>query len=120
MPLGLAAASATDAAIHKKMFGSGRLRMFASRISNLACRMTTLMISNEEMNDIMKIVKSLEESDLLIKGVSETIKNEAREHKGRFLSMLLRTLNASLLETLLTGKSTIRAAEGTIKASLDF
>ena len=62
-----AAASATDAAIHKKMFGSG----FA-----------TLIISNEEMNDIMKIVKSLEESRLLIKGVFETIKNELKEQKG--------------------------------------
>ena len=62
--LGLtAAASATDAVIHQKMFGSG---------------FTTLLISNEEMNDIMKIVKSLEESELLIKGVSETIKNEAK------------------------------------------
>ena len=64
IPLGLtAAASATDAAIHKKMFGSGN---------------TTLIISNEEMNDIMKIVKTLEEFGLLIKGVSETIKNEAK------------------------------------------
>ena len=59
IPLGLtAAASATDAAIHKKMFGSGN---------------TILIISNEEINDIMKIIKSLEESGLLIKGVSETI-----------------------------------------------
>ena len=64
-PLGLtAAASGTDTAIHKKIFGSG---------------MTTLMISNEEMNDIMKIIKSLEESGLLIKSVSETIENEAKE-----------------------------------------
>ena len=77
IPLGLTtAASATDAAIHKKMFGSG---------------FTTLIISNEEMNDIMKIVKSLEESRLLIKGVIETIRNEAKGQKGRFLSMLLGT-----------------------------
>ena len=63
IPLGLtAAASAADAAIHKKMFGSG---------------MTTLIISNEEMNNIMKIVKSLEETGLLIKSISETMKNEA-------------------------------------------
>ena len=61
IPLGLrASASATDAAIHKKIFGSGN---------------TTLVISNEEINDIMKIIKSLEESGSLIKGVSETIKN---------------------------------------------
>ena len=51
----------------------------------------TLIISNEEMNDIMKIVKSLEDSGLLIKGVSGTIKNDAKEQKGGFLSMLLGT-----------------------------
>ena len=75
IPLGLtAAASATDAAIHKEMFGSGHL-------SDLATRNTTLIISNEEMNDIMKIIKSLEESGILIKEVSETIKNEAKKNK---------------------------------------
>ena len=74
----------------------------------------TLIISNEEMNDIMKMLKSLEESGLLIKGVSEAIKNEAKEQKGGFLSMLLGTLGASLLGNLLTGKGTIRAGEGTI------
>ena len=75
IPFGLtaaAAAAATDAAIHKKMFGSG---------------MTTL-ISTEETNDIMKVVKSLEESGLLIKGVRETIENDAKEQKGGFLGML--------------------------------
>ena len=61
IPLGLTAAPSTaDEAIHKKMFGSG---------------MTTSIISDEEMNDIMRIIRSLEESGLLIKGVSETIKN---------------------------------------------
>ena len=75
IPLGLtAAASAIDQAIHKKMCSSG----FA-----------TIIIYNEEMNDIMKIVKSLEESGLLLKGVSETIQHEAKEQKGDFLSMLL-------------------------------
>ena len=69
---------------------------------------TALIISNEEMNDIMKIVKSLEEFGLLIKGASETIKNEAKEQKGQFLSMLLDTLGA-LLGNLLTGKGAIRA-----------
>ena len=59
--------------------------------------MTTLIISKEEMNDIMKIVRSLEESDLLITGVDETIKNEAKERNGGFLSVLLGTLGASLL-----------------------
>ena len=65
---------------------------------------TALLISNQEMNDIMKIVKSLEKSCLLIKDVSETIKNEPKEEKGGFLRMLLGTLGASLLKNLLTGK----------------
>ena len=71
-----AAASATDAAIHKTMFESG---------------VTTLIISNEEMNDIIKIVQSLEESGLLIKSISKTIKNEGKEQKGGFIGMLLGT-----------------------------
>ena len=92
--LGLtAAASATDAAIHKKMFGS---------------RTTTLIISNEEMNDIMKIVKSLEESDLLIKSVSKTIENKAKEQKVRFLGMLLDSLGTSVLANLLQGKDKLQ------------
>ena len=73
-PLGMlglnAAASATDAAINKKILGSGT---------------TALIISNDEMNDILKIVKSLEDSGRLLKGVSETIKNEAKEQKEDFL-----------------------------------
>ena len=81
---------------------------------------TTLIISNEEMKDMMKIVKSLEYSRLLIKGVTETIKNEAKEQKGGFLSMLLGTLGASLLGNCLTCKGTIRAGEGTIGASENF
>ena len=96
-----AAAAATDAAIYKKMFGSGT---------------TTLIISNEEINDIMKIVKSLEDSGLLIKGVSHTIKNEAKKQKGGFFSMLLRTLGVSLLGNLLTERGTIGTGEGTIRA----
>ena len=68
------------------------------------------------MNDIMKIVKSLEESGLLTKGVSETIKNEGKEQKWGFLRMLLGTLDASLLGNLLKGKGTIRAGEVTIRA----
>ena len=77
---------------------------------------TTPIISNEEINDIMKIVKSLQKPWLLIKGVSEKIENEAKEQKGRFLGMLLRTLGTSLLRNLLTGKGTIRTGEGTIRA----
>ena len=83
-------------------------------------RFTTLIISNEEMNDIMKIVKSLQESRLLIRDVSETIKNEANKQKRGFLSMLLGTLGAGLLGNLLTGKGTITAGEGTIKADENF
>ena len=66
------------------------------------------------MNDILKVIKSLKESFLLIKGVSRTIKNETKEQKGGFLGMLLGTLETSLLGNLLTGKVTIRAGEGTI------
>ena len=65
--------------------------------------MTTLRISNEVIDDIMKIVKYLEDYDLLIKGVTKTTKNEAKEQKGGFLSMLLGTLGASLLGNILTG-----------------
>ena len=106
IPLGLSpAASATNAAIHKKMTGSGS---------------TTLIISNEEMNDIMKTVNSLEKYGLLIKDVSQTIKNEAKEQKGGFLGILLGTLGASLLGNLLIGKGTIRVGEGTVRAGQDF
>ena len=101
IPLRLtAAASGGYGSIHKKMFGSGT---------------TKLIISNEEMNDIMKIIKYLEESGLLIKRVSETIQNEAKQSKGGIFSMLLGTLGASLLENLLTSKGTFRAGEGTIR-----
>ena len=65
---------------------------------------TTLIIFNEEMKDIIKIVKSLKDSGLLIKGVSETIKNEAKEQKGGFPGMLLGILGTSLLGNLLTGE----------------
>ena len=65
---------------------------------------------------IMKILKSLEDSGLIIKGVNETIKNEAKEQRGGFLRMLLGTLGASLLENLLTCKGTTRAGEGTNRA----
>ena len=104
--LGLtAAASATDAAINKKIFGSGT---------------TTLIISNDEMNNILKIVKSLEDSEILLKGVGETIRHEAKEQKGGFISMLLGPLGASLLGDLLTknlsGSGVIKAGEGTIRA----
>ena len=98
-------AAATDAAIHKNIFGSG---------------VTTLIISNEEMNDIMKIIKSLEETGLLIKDVSKTIKNKAEEQIGRFLSMLFGTLGASLLGNLLTGNGTIWAGESMLEQVIIF
>ena len=83
IPLGLwAAASATDAAIQKKIYGSDT---------------TALKVSNEEMEDIIKIIKSPEESGLLIKGISVTLKNETKEQKGKLLGMLLGTLDASVL-----------------------
>ena len=65
---------------------------------------TTLIISNDEIEDILKIVRSLEDSGLLLKRVSETIQNEAKEQKGGFLSMLLGTLGASSLGDMLFGK----------------
>ena len=69
------------------------------------------------MNDIMKIIKALENSGILLKGVSKTIKNETKERKGGFLSMLLGTLGASLLCNLLTGgKGIIRAGDGIVRA----
>ena len=68
------------------------------------------------MKDIMKIVKSLEDPGLLLKGVSETVQNEVKEQKGGFLSMLLGTLGASLLGNMLAGKAINRAGEGFIRA----
>ena len=105
-PLGFSAAmSAIDGSIKKKMLGSGA---------------TTLIISNDAMDDILKIVKSLEDSGVLLKGVSETIQHEAKEQRGVFLGMLLGTLGASLLGDVLSkslsGKGVIRAGEGTIRA----
>ena len=99
------APSAIDGSIKKKILGSGT---------------TTLIISNDEMDDILKIVKSLEDSNVLLKGVSETIQHEAKEQRVGFLSMLLGTLGASLLGDVLSkglsGKGVIRAGEGTIRA----
>ena len=121
IPLELTAASATDPVFHQKMFGFGN---------------TTSTISSEEMNDIMKIVKSIEEFGLWIKGVCETIKSEAKEQKLEFLGKLLDTLGASVLGNSFIGKEpiatsqrhgtnmlgggAIRAGEGTIRAGQDF
>ena len=100
-PLGItAAASAIDAGIQKKTHSSGT---------------TTLIISNEEMNNIMNIVWALEDYDILLKGIAKTIKNETKEQKEVFLSMLLETLGASLLGNRLTGKGIVRAGYGNKK-----
>ena len=72
------------------------------------------------MEDIMEIVKSLLEPELLKKGISETIKNKVKERKGRFLPMLLGTLPASILGNTLTGKGVIRAGKGVIRAGQHF
>ena len=100
-PLGVtAAASGIDAGIQKKIHGS---------------RTTTLIFSNEEINDVKKIVQALQDSNILLKGVTKTIKNETKEQKGGFLSMLLGTLGASLLGNLLSGKGIVRAGSGNKK-----
>ena len=110
IPLGLTAvASAADAGIHKKILG------LVNRHSCSASH-TTLVISSNEIEDIIKIIKSLEDSGLLLKGVTETVQNEVKEQKGGFLSMLLGTLGASLLGNILAGKGMNRAGEGFLTA----
>ena len=112
VPLGITAAtSAIDAGIHTKktkIHGSGRT-------SSSASQTTTLTISNKEMNDLMKIVQALEDSNILLKGVTKTIKNQTKEQKGGFLSMSLGTLGASLLGNFLSGKGIVRAGNGNKK-----
>ena len=105
VPLGLIAAAAADAGIHKKILGSSHN--------------TTLIVLNDEMEDILKIIKSLEDSGLLLKGITEAVKSEAKEQREGFLSMLLGTLGGSLLGDMLfgkKGKGVIRAGKGTIRA----
>ena len=93
--------SAIDGSIQKKIHGSG----------------VKVIIEQEDMNDIMKIIEALENSGILLKGVSKTIKNETKEQKGGFLSMLHGTLGASLLGNLLTGgKGMMRAGDGIVRA----
>ena len=101
-PLDLTAAmSAIGGSIQKKIHGSG----------------VKLIIEQEDMNDIMKIIKALETSGILLKGVSKTIENETKEQKRGFLSMLLGSLGASLLGNLLTGgKGIMRAGDGIVRA----
>ena len=106
LPFRLSAGMSTaDEFIQKKIYGSGT---------------TTLIISNGEMEYILNIVQSLEESGLLIKGISETIKNKEKEQKGGFFPMLLGTLAASILGNTLTGRGAIRASEDTIRTGGNF
>ena len=101
--LGLTTAtSAVDAGIHKKILGSGNHPSDSALHNN-----TVLIISNDEMKDIIRIAKSLEDSGLLYKGVSETIQNEAKEQRRGFVSVLLGTLGANLLGNILAGKRAI-------------
>ena len=105
IPLWLTAAtSEADAGRHNKILGSGT---------------TILIILNDEMKDIIKIVKYVEDSGLLLKGVSKTVQNEAKEQKGRFLSMLLGKVGPSLLGHILAGKGINRAGEGIIRAGYE-
>ena len=101
-PLGLTAAmSAIDGSIQKKIHGSG----------------VKLIIEQEDMKDIMKIIKALENSGILLKGVSKTIKNETKEQTGGFISLLLGALGASLLGNLLSGgKGIVMAGDGIVRA----
>ena len=101
-PLGLTAAMSTiDGSIQKKIHGLG----------------VKLIIEEEDMKDIMKIIEAIENSGILLKGVSKTIENETKEQRGKFLSMLLGTLGASLLGNLLTGgKGIMRASDGIVRA----
>ena len=97
-PLGItAAASAIDPGIQKKIRGFGT---------------TNLIISNEEMHDIIKIVQALENSDILLRGITKTIKNETKEQTGGYLSMLLGTLGSTVLGNMLAGKGIVRAGYG--------
>ena len=92
--------SAIDGSIQKKIHGSG----------------VKLIIDQEDMNYIMKIIEALENSGILLKGVTETIENETEEQRGGFLGMLLGTLGAILLGNLLTGgKGIIRAGNGIVR-----
>ena len=107
-PLGLTAAmSAIDGRIQKKVRGDGATKGVGIK----------LIIEQEDMNDIMRIIEALENSGILLKGVSKTIENETKEQRGGFLSMLLGTLGASLLGNLLLGKGIMRAGEGIVRAA---
>ena len=101
----LAGMSAAEATIKNKIYGSGG---------------TALTIANEKMEDIMKIVKSLEESGLLVKGMNETVNNETKEQKVQFLPMSFGALAASMLGSALKGRGVMRVGAGTIRPGKNF
>ena len=114
IPLALSAGmSAADAAIRKKLYGS-------DCPSDLALLKTALIISNEELEDKKKIVKSLQESGLLIKRINKKIKNETKVQKGRFFLMLLGALATIILGNALTGKTEKRTGKGVIRVGQNF
>ena len=98
-------ASETYAVIQEKRFGS---------------RMRTLIFFNDEIDDVMKIVSSHENADLLIVGVSETVKNEVKKQQKRFLGMIVVTLGVRLLGSMFLGKGVLRTGEGVNRAMQDF
>ena len=89
--------TAADVGIQKKIHGSGTI---------------ALIISNEEMNDILKIVQALEDPNIFLKGVNKIIENETKEQNGGFLNVLFGTLGASLFGNMLLGKGIVRADYG--------
>ena len=103
IPLGLTATLAADPGIRKKINGS-----------------VTLVGSNKVLKDIIKIVKFLGDSGILLKGITKLIENKTKEQRGGVLSMLLGRLGASLLGNLLSGKRVIHAGDGVIRVGHDF
>ena len=103
-----AAASALDARIQKKIHDSG----CPPSTMKVGSGTTTLIISNKEINEIIKMVQVLDDSNILLKGVTETIKNENKEQRGGLLGTLVGTLGSILLESLLPGKGIVRAGYG--------
>ena len=97
MPTDIKLSKAQISKIIKKKYGFGT---------------TTLIISNKETNDMMKIVEAVEDSNILLKGVTKAINNETKEEKRGFLGMLLVPLRASLLGNMLTRKGIVRAGYG--------
>ena len=110
-PLGLlgltAASSAIDVGIQKKVLGSGSTP-----------KTTTLITSNENMNDIMKIIKSLEDSGILLKGVTKTIKNETKEQKGGFFIYVIGYFRSFIIRKFIIGKMIFKGWGRNLKKSL--